>query len=60
MKLWTKDLILSSKIYTNVTKSLEISISKMDTETKIVMPIDNILQVIKQNEINKVKRGLKH
>ncbi len=46
MKLWIKDITSSSKIYTDVTKSLEkfseISVSKTDTETKIIMPMDNV------------------
>lgn len=46
MKLWIKDLTSSSRIYTDVTKSLEkfseISISKTESETKIVMPMDNV------------------
>lgn len=46
MKLWIQDLTSSSEIYNDVSQSLEkfseISVYKTDTETKIVMPMDNV------------------
>jgi len=46
MKLWIQDLTSSSEIYNDVAQSLEkfseISVYKSDTETKIVMPMDNV------------------
>lgn len=46
MKLWIQDLTSNSEIYNDVSSSLErfseISVYKTDSETKIVMPMDNV------------------
>ncbi len=46
MKLWIQDLTSNSEIYNDVTSSLEkfseISVYKTDSETKIIMPMDNV------------------
>jgi flagellar motor protein MotB len=46
MRLWIQDLTSTSEIYNDVSQSLEkfseISVYKTDTETKIVMPMDNV------------------
>ncbi|RBQ31226.1 hypothetical protein CRU92_08625 [Arcobacter sp. FW59] len=46
MKLWIQDFTSNSEIYNDVTSSLEkfseISVYKTDSETKIVMPMDNV------------------
>lgn len=46
MKLWVQDLTSTSEIYkdifTSFEKFSEISVYKTDTETKIVMPMDNV------------------
>lgn len=48
VKLWFKDISTTSSIYKNVSASLskysEISISRTDTDTKIVMPMDNVFE----------------
>lgn len=46
MRLWIQDLTSNSEIYNEVSNSLEkfseISVYKTDSETKIIMPMDNV------------------
>lgn len=59
MKLWIQDLSSTSEIYNDVSQSLEkfseISVYKNDTETKIIMPMDNVFASGKAeaNEVGK-------
>ena len=63
LKLWIQDLTPTSEIFNDVLKSLEkfseISVYKTDTETKIVMPMDNVFASGKAESNKTGKKWLK-
>lgn len=63
MKLWIQDLTPNSEIYNDVSNSLEkfseISVYKTESETKIVMPMDNVFASGKADANQTGKQWLK-
>ncbi|MAD40806.1 MAG: hypothetical protein CL623_00220 [Arcobacter sp.] len=63
LRLWIQDLTPTSEIYNDVSRSLEkfseISVYKTDTETKIIMPMDNVFASGKAESNRTGKKWLK-